>query len=182
MIAGNRVRLRAVERSDIPLFVEWLNDPEVTQGLTIYLPLSEAHEERWFDNMLNRPMDEHPMLIEALQDDGWQPIGNCGFHNLDWRCRSAEVGIFIGEKSMWNMGFGTEAMRLLLQHGFETLNLNRISLDVYSTNHRAIRSYEKAGFVLEGRKRQAMYKNGHYVDILFMSVLRSEWKNRQDSE
>lgn len=181
MITGNRVRLRAVERDDLPLFVEWLNDPEVTQGLTIYLPLSFAHEEKWFDNMLNRPMDEHPMVIEVLQGDGWRPIGNCGFHNLDWRCKSAEVGIFIGEKSMWNQGFGTEAMRLLLKHGFETLNLNRIALDVYDTNTRAIHSYEKAGFQLEGRKRQAMFKAGQYVDILFMSILRSEWQSRHQT-
>ncbi|HSQ26755.1 MAG TPA: GNAT family protein [Anaerolineales bacterium] len=182
MITGDRVRFRAVERSDTPLFVEWLNDPEVTQGLNIYLPLSTAYEEKWFENMLNRPIDEHPMLIEVQQGDVWRPIGNCGFHNLDWRCRSGEVGIFIGEKSLWNQGFGSEAMRLLLQHGFDTLNLNRIGLYVYSTNPRAIRSYEKVGFVLEGRKRQAMYLNGKFVDILLMSVLRSEWLDRQSAE
>lgn len=175
MITGNRVRLRAIERSDLLLFKDWLNDPEVTQGLTIYLPLSNAHEEKWFEKMLENPMDEQPLVIEVLEKDGWHPIGNCGFHKLDWRCRSAEVGIFIGKKSMWNQGFGTEAMRLLLQHGFDTLNLNRIALDVYATNQRAIHSYEKAGFVLEGRKRQAMYKAGKFVDILFMSILRSEW-------
>ncbi len=182
MITGNRVRFRAVERSDTPLFVEWLNDPEVTQGLNIYIPLSTAYEEKWFENMLKGPMDEYPMLIEVMQDDGWRPVGNCGFHNLDWRCRSGEVGIFIGEKSLWNQGFGTEAMCLLLQHGFDTLNLNRIGLYVYSTNPRAIRSYEKVGFVLEGRKRQAMYQNGKFVDILLMSILRSEWLARQSAE
>ena len=182
MITGNRVRLRAIERDDITHFVGWLNDPEVTQGLTIYLPLSMAQEEKWFEDMLNRPRDEQPFLIEVLQGDGWRPVGNCGFHNLDFRCRSAEVGIFIGEKSVWNQGFGTEAMLLLLKHGFETLNLNRIALDVYSTNLRAIRSYEKSGFTLEGRKRQAMYKNGKFVDILFMSVLKSEWESRQAME
>lgn len=182
MITGNRVRLRAVEHKDLPLFVAWLNDPEVTQGLTVYLPLSNAHEEKWFENMIDRPMDEQPMVIEVLQDDSWRPVGNCGFHNLDWRCKSAEVGIFIGEKEMWNQGFGSEAMRLLLMHGFETLNLNRIALDVYATNPRAIRSYEKVGFQLEGRKRQAMFKAGQYIDILLMSVLRSEWQSRHHAE
>jgi diamine N-acetyltransferase len=66
-------------------------------------------------------------------------------------------------------------MRLLLQYGFNTLNLNRISLQVYHNNLRAIRSYEKAGYVHEGRKRQGMFQNGEYIDILLMSVLRSEW-------
>jgi hypothetical protein len=81
------------------------------------------------------------------------------------------VGIFIGEKTLWNKGYGTEAMRLLLRHGFETLNLNRICLRVFETNPRAVRSYEKAGFMLEGRERQGMYKDGQYIDVLMMSIL-----------
>ncbi len=176
MIYSGRIRLRAPERSDIPRFVTWLNDPEVRAGLLVSLPLSTADEEGWFEAMLKRPLEEHPMTIEVRQGDDWLPVGNCGFHNVDWRCRAAEVGIFIGEKSLWNRGYGTEVMRLLLKHGFHTLNLNRIALDVYETNPRAIRSYEKAGFVHEGRRRQAMYKDGRYVDILQMSVLRSEWQ------
>lgn len=176
MIYSGRIRLRAPERSDIPRFVTWLNDPEVRAGLLVSLPLSTADEDGWFEAMLKRPLEEHPMTIEVRQGDDWLPVGNCGFHNVDWRCRAAEVGIFIGEKSLWNRGYGTEVIRLLLKHGFNTLNLNRIALDVYETNPRAIRSYEKAGFVHEGRRRQAMYKDGRYVDILQMSVLRSEWQ------
>jgi RimJ/RimL family protein N-acetyltransferase len=176
MIYSGRIRLRAPERSDIPRFVAWLNDPEVRAGLLVSLPLSTADEESWFEAMLKRPLEEHPLTIEVRQGDDWLPVGNCGFHNIDWRCRAAEVGIFIGEKSLWNQGYGTEVMRLLLKHGFHTLNLNRIALDVYETNPRAIHSYEKAGFVHEGRRRQAMFKDGRYVDILQMSVLRSEWQ------
>jgi len=175
MIYGERLRLRAPERSDIPLFHAWLNDEEVTAGLTIYLPLSLADEEAWFENMLKQPADQHPLVIEILEGDLWRPIGNCGFHNIDGRSRVGEVGIFIGVKSCWNQGYGTEAMRLLLRHGFQTLNLNRIFLRVYETNERAIRSYERAGFIHEGRLRQAEYKHGRYSDILLMSVLRSEW-------
>ena len=113
------------------------------------------------------------------QGDDWLPVGNLGLHNIDWRCRSAEAGIFIGDKTRWNNGYGTEAMLLLLKHGFNTLNLNRIALDVYETNPRAVRCYEKAGFVNEGRKRQGMYKDGKYIDILQMSVLRDDWLSKQ---
>ena len=176
MITGERIRLRAIERGDIPRFVTWLNDPDVTAGLLLALPMSLAEEESWYQNMLTRPAPEHPLAIEALLDDGsWLHVGNCGFHEIDWRIRSAEVGLFIGEKQLWNHGYGTEVMRLMLRHGFETLNLNRIMLRVHSTNPRAIRSYEKCGFVHEGRLRQAMYKNGQYADVLLMSVLRAEW-------
>ena len=179
MIYSERVRLRAVERDDLPRFVEWLNDPEVRQGLMIHLPLSMESEEEWFEGILKRSAYEQPLVIEVRQEEKWQPVGNLGFFNIDWRCRSAEVGIFIGDKIFWNRGYGTEAMRLALKHGFETLNLNRIMLDVYETNPRAIRSYEKAGFVHEGRKRQAMFKNGRYFDILIMSMLREEWEAKR---
>jgi RimJ/RimL family protein N-acetyltransferase len=145
----------------------------------LHLPFSIAEEEEWFENMLKRPAHEHPLVIEIRQQDTWRPIGNCGYHQIDWRCRAAEVGIVIGEKRLWNQGFGTEAMSLLVCHGFETLNLNRVQLHVYENNPSAIRSYEKAGFVLEGRQRQAMYKNGKYFDILLMGILREDWmKNR----
>lgn len=176
MIYGDRIRLRAIEREDLPLFVNWLNDKEVIAGVLQYLPFSLADEEQWFSEMQKNPVDEHPMIIEVRQDDEWLPVGDCGFHKIDWRCRAGKVGILIGEKRLWNQGYGTEAMRLLLRHGFTTLNLNRISLDVFENNPGAIRSYEKIGFIHEGRKRQAMYKDGRYIDVLQMSVLKDEWK------
>jgi RimJ/RimL family protein N-acetyltransferase len=175
MIYGENLRLRAPIQSDLPQFVTWLNDPEVRAGLLLHLPLSLEEEKNWFENMLKQPAAEHPMVIEVLQGDDWKAIGNCGFHRIDWRVRAGEVGIFIGDKSCWDQGYGTQVMRLLLRHGFNTLNLNRILLEVYDNNPRAIRAYEKAGFVHEGRKRQGMYKDGKYFDVLLMSVLRAEW-------
>jgi RimJ/RimL family protein N-acetyltransferase len=175
MIYGERIRLRAPEHADLPQFVAWLNDPEVRNFLLLYLPLSLAEEEGWFEEILKLPPPERPMVIEIHSGDEWKAIGDCGFSHIDWRCRSGELGIFIGEKSLWNQGYGTETMRLLLRHGFKTLNLNRIYLRVYETNPRGMRAYEKAGFVYEGRFRQAEYRDGQFIDVLFMSVLRSEW-------
>ena len=182
MIYGERVRLRGVERSDLEKFVEWINDPEVTVGLTLFLPMSSVDEEKWFEGVMQRPQEQKPLVIDMKEGDGWRLIGNSSFFDFDWVARSAEVGIMIGDKSVWNQGYGTEVMTLLLRHGFKTLNLNRIYLRVYAENERAIRTYEKVGFVHEGRKRQAVYKNGKYSDILMMSVLRAEWdaKNKEN--
>ncbi len=177
MIYSERIRLRATERSDLPAFATWLNDPEVYEGLSLLLPLSLEAEENWFETMLKSPREEQALVIEIRQGEGWKVIGNCSFMHVDQRNRSAEIGIFIGEKSCWNQGYGTEVMRLLLKHGFESLNLHRIFLRVFETNPRAIRSYEKAGFVHEGRFRQAEYRHGQYHDVLIMSVLRPEWQN-----
>jgi RimJ/RimL family protein N-acetyltransferase len=176
MIYNDRIRLRADERSDLPLFVEWLNDPEVREGISSYLPFSQAIEEQWYEHMLKLPREEHPFGIDIRTGDGgWRLIGNCSMFEFNWRCRSAEVGIFIGDKSCWNQGYGTDVMRLILKHGFETLNLNRIYLHVFANNPRAIRCYEKVGFIHEGRLRQAEFKNNQYVDMLVMSVLHSEY-------
>lgn len=175
MLYGKRIRLRGNERSDLPKFVEWLNDPDVRRTLSMSLPISLAAEEQWFENMLKRPSEEQSLGIEIKDGDGWRLIGNCGIFDINWRARSAEVGLFIGDKSCWNKGYGTEVMRLLLRHGFETLNLNRIFLRVDAANLGGIRAYEKAGFVHEGRFRQGTFQGGEYRDMLFMSVLRSEW-------
>jgi diamine N-acetyltransferase len=176
MFYGKRIRLRRDERSDLPKFVEWLNDPEVRRYLLVILPISQANEEGWYENMLKRPPEEQPFAIEIREGKSWRLIGNCGFFEIDQRSRSAEVGILIGDKSNWNKGYGTEVMRLLLQVGFATLNLNRIFLRVDRENKGGIRAYEKAGFVHEGCFRQGAYRDGNYEDVLFMSVLRSEWK------
>ncbi len=182
MIYGNCVRLRAVEREDLPKFHEWLNDPEVTEGLSLYLPMSMADEEKWFETTMQRDQDEKPLAIDVKDGNNWRLIGNCGLFNIEWTNRSAEFGIFIGDKSVWNKGYGTEATELILRHGFGTLNLNRIYLRVYSTNPRAKRAYEKAGYILEGTMRAAAYRRGNYVDIHMMSVLRSEWDARLESK
>jgi RimJ/RimL family protein N-acetyltransferase len=175
MIYGERLCLRAAEREDIPQFVVWLNDWEVGQFLSMNKPMSRAAEERWFENMLNSPRAEQVLVIQIKDSDAWRPIGNTSFMNVDWTNRSAEIGIFIGEKSCWNQGYGRETMRLMLKHGFETLNLNRIYLRVFEHNLRGIKAYEHAGFQHEGRMRQAQYQDGRYYDVLIMSVLREEY-------
>ncbi len=185
MIYGERIRFRGAERADLPDFVRWINDPEVQAGIGIYSPYSQAEEDNWFEEMLKRPRDEHVLVIEAHQPGGetaddhaesWRVIGSIGLFAIDHRAQSAELGINIGEKSFWDQGYGTEAVRLLVKHGFETLNLHRIFLRVLETNPRAIRAYEKAGFTHEGRQRQAEYRNGRYIDLLVMSFLREEFK------
>ncbi len=179
MITGSRTRLRGIERDDIARFTVWMNDPEVIENLQVRSPFSFASEEKWFERNLTKPLEEQVLAVEARTPAGWVHIGNCGFHNVNWLNRSTELGIAIGEKAYWSQGHGTDAVRLLLRYGFNELNLNRICLHVYSFNTRAIRCYEKAGFVLEGRLRQDVFHHGEYVDALVMSVLRSEWRDTE---
>jgi RimJ/RimL family protein N-acetyltransferase len=181
MIFGKRVRLRAIEKDDLPRFVAWLNDPEVRRNLILYQPLSMGQEELWYESILKEPVDEQPLCIDIKDGDKWVHAGNISFMQLNQHDRSAEIGIFIGRKDFWNKGFGCEAMRLMVGHGFNDLNLNRIYLRVYETNPNGERCYEKAGFKLEGRLREARFHEGKYIDMLMMSILKREWIETEKS-
>ena len=181
MIPGDRVRLRRIEKDDLVHFVAWLNDPDVREGLATIYPLSLAHEEQWFESTLRLEPAAQPFAIEARlgtesqPGDAWAPVGVVGFHGLDWRNRTGEVGIFIGRKHLWGKGHGTEALKALVRWAFQELNLNRVFLRVFEDNTRAIRSYEKVGFRVEGRLRQDRFHNGRYFDTIVMGLLRDEF-------
>ena len=138
--------------------------------------MSISEEENWFEQMLRSDAEQRPLAIEIRDGDVWQLVGNAGLFNLEWTNRCAEFGIFIGEKSHWDQGYGTEVLQVFLEHAFDTLNLNRVYLRVHATNARARRSYEKAGLVPEGTMRQAVFRHGQYTDMHLMSILRSEWR------
>jgi diamine N-acetyltransferase len=175
MIYGDRVRLRAIEREDIPTFLRWFNDPEVRHGLLMFAPMGRAEEERWFEGRLNHA-DDYLFAVEARLDDGsWLHIGNVGLHRIDWKSRNCIFGIALGEKAQWGHGYGTDATRTMLRFGFAELNLHRIELEVFDFNRRAMRVYEKAGFRLEGTRRQTFYQDGQYHDAHVMAVLRDEF-------
>jgi len=179
MIYGRNVRLRAIEREDIPRFVKWFNDSEVRRYLTTYEPMSRAKEERWFEEYLTRRNDLI-LAIEVRQGDEWVHIGNVGLHRIDWKNRVATLGVVIGEREYWGRGYGTEAVRAMLRYAFGELGLNRVELETYEFNPRAIRCYEKAGFVREGVRRRALYREGKFHDVILMGILRSEFQERGD--
>ena len=176
------LRLRPLEREDLPAFVEWFRDPEVLQFLGINSPIAQAREEKWYDKILEGPEAEHPFAIEIREGESWRLIGNIAFFHYNSLFRGAEVGIVIGDKSAWGRGFGTEAMRRMVDHGFRNLGLHRIHLQVMVENTRGIRSYEKAGFILEGRQRDDIWKDGKFHDVLRMSILFPEWESKLRGE
>ncbi len=173
MLFGESVRLRAIEREDIPTFVRWFNDPEVRRYLLMYEPLSKAREERWFEAHLDK-QNEFIFAIEVRTEEGWVHIGNIGLHRVDWKNRNATLGIALGEKAYWGRGYGTDAVRTALRFAFQELNLHRVELEVVADNLRAIRCYEKAGFVREGTRREAIFRDGRYHDAHVMAVLAGE--------
>jgi [ribosomal protein S5]-alanine N-acetyltransferase len=173
-LIGQRIYLRPLEVEDAPLLATYINDPEVTETLMVHRPMNRQCEEEFIKKAAAG--DAVILGITLKSDD--RLIGAIDLRPADPRECKAELGIGIGAKEEWNKGYGSEALILILRHGFETLNLNRISLRVYEYNARAIRAYEKTGFIREGTLRQDAYRKGRYWDTIIMSVLRSEWDTR----
>ncbi|MCO6452397.1 MAG: GNAT family N-acetyltransferase [Caldilineales bacterium] len=171
MLQGRRVVLRPIERADLATYTPWFNDPEVLEYFGRYWPMTLADEENWYEGQLGDPS----RVNFAVEADGVH-IGGCGFANIDHRNRHAEAGLFIGEKSYWNQGFGQDILRTLVDYGFHYLNFHRIYLRVFADNARGVRAYEKVGFRHEGRFRDAEWRHGRWMDILFMSILSHEWQ------
>ena len=173
-IRGELVYLRPAEREDIDLFVRWFADAETTRYLATRAPFSKAMEEKWFESMVEQQgKRQYHFVICLLADD--RAIGTAGFHHVNQEDGHATFGISIGEKAEWSKGYGTDALRAICDFGFGQLRLERIELDVYITNLRAQRSYEKAGFVSEGILRHAQFADGAFQDLRRMSLLREEW-------
>jgi len=175
MLKGEKVLLRPVRRSDLESFLKWFNDPEVTQYLAIYTPMTEMAEEKWIEGLATRPNDAL-FVIEAIEASGSKAIGTTGLTNIHPKDHNAGFGIAIGEKDYWSKGYGTEACRLLVRYGFEQLNLHRINSGVISFNERSLRMHRKVGFKEEGRQREAIFKNGRFYDHVNFGLLRSEWQ------
>jgi RimJ/RimL family protein N-acetyltransferase len=172
MLKGQRLTLRAIERDDLPRYVTWLNDPEVTDHLKAYLPFNLDDETDWYEAQRRDPTMQNFAIVLNTEN---VHIGSIGLMKINQREQNAELGIMIGDKRQWGQGYGREAIKLLLPFGFATLNLHRIYLRVDATHPAAIRCYTNCGFVEEGRLRDAVFRQGRFEDQLIMSILRPEY-------
>lgn len=142
--------LRSAERADLPAFPRWLSDADVLRNLAMFSPLNQAAEEGWFDRMLAAQGKTDYHFVICLVADG-RPIGTIGLHGIDFQHGTAESGIAIGEKSEWNLGNGTGALRAIWDYGFGEPRLERIGLLVNAGMTPDGGAYEKAGFSTNAR-------------------------------
>jgi RimJ/RimL family protein N-acetyltransferase len=169
-MTGKKCYLSPIDVNDAEIFTEWLNDLEVTENLVLYSQIISLEGEKQFLDKLSR---EHTYSI--IDNDSNKLIGNCGLIGIDHLNQTAEIGIFIGNKKYWSNGYGSEALSLLLGYGFKALNLNNVSLRVFSYNESAKKCYDKVGFKPIGKKREALLRGNKRHDIIFMDILRNEF-------
>ena len=170
-LVGERIYLSPKSIEDVEKYTEWMNDFEVTDytGRSHQILTIEA-EKNYLEAHIN---EEATFAIVESKTD--KLLGSIGLHKIDHFKRTATLGIFIGDKDYRSKGYGTEAIRLLLDYGFNYMNLHSVKLELMSFNERALKCYKKCGFKETGRIRENRFINGNYYDTITMDILESEF-------
>lgn len=173
MYQSEHIRLRAFESDDLARSHDFMNDYATMRGAFsgMLYPSSMEDEGRYLNGQSSYTHGEYQFAIETLDQT---LIGRCGFTRVDWKNRYAELGILIGDSRFRGIGYGTEAVRLLCDFGFNELNLHKIKASVIDFNLSAIRCYEKCGFTREGTLRQEIWREGAYHGVVLLSLLKDE--------
>ncbi len=175
---GSLTQLRAVALEDMEDVYQWRNDDEVSLFAVGNSPLlthvSREQVESTYETIVK--MDRAENGVFSILDLEGRIIGIADYRDVNIITRSAVMGITIGDKAYWGKGYGSDAIKVMIRYLFQQLNMQRIQLDTWSGNARAIRAYEKCGFKVEGRLRQNEYVDGKYYDTVIMGLLRSEWE------
>lgn len=178
LFTGELVRLTMIDPDQIAAaFSRWQRDSEYWRLLASgpSYPNSVRGVKKWLEDDLEKdPPPFYLFMIYTLADN--RLIGEIGLDGVLFQHGDTFVGLGLGERADWGKGYGTDAMRVILRYAFQELNLHRVTLDVFEYNPRAIRSYEKAGFKIEGRARQFLHREGRHWDLILMGILREEWE------
>lgn len=173
LIEGERVRCRAIEVEDLGLLMKWHNDPAIARMLVGWsFPLSMAGQKPWFERSLSDTSTRR-FIVETL--DTARPIGMTGLREIDWKNRSAQTALLIGENCR-GQGYGTDAIMAIMRYAFLELGLNRLWSEILEYNRASYRAYvEKCGWKVEGKLRESVYREGRFHDTYRVAVLRSEY-------
>jgi RimJ/RimL family protein N-acetyltransferase len=173
MLQGKIVILRPMERADIPRLWEFAQDMDLALVTgadgrpTSLAAIERMYEEQWSDvsgDAVRWAISAHDLLIGGVE-----------LRHIDWRNRSAELAVWIGDRTYRQRGCGADATRLATDYAFKLLGLNRLYFMAAESNQAALRNYLKVGFREEGRMRQAQYRDGRYHDLVVLGMLRDEW-------
>lgn len=171
-LVGDRIYLSPIHADDAELFTQWLNDFETTDYIGRSSRTLGLEDEREY--LITMQKEEACFAIVTLEEN--KLIGTVSLNRVNHVKRKATLGVFIGDKDYRDKGYGTEAIRLILDYGFSYLNLNNINLSCIAFNERAYKCYLKCGFKEYGRRRQAEFVNGKYYDVIEMDILAEEWR------
>lgn len=155
ILRGERITLRPMVREDMPAFTQWTMDPEVMNPVTKGKLFTLEEEYAWFDDVIKKA-DECQWTIVLNENE--RIIGSCGLHEI-YNSNGPEFGILIGDKNEWGKRYGGEAIALIANYARDVLRSPRLHLKVYTSNQKAIRAYERAGFIVTGHATDPAYND-----------------------
>lgn len=174
MIKGEKVTLSPFDSEYSLNTLNWVNNPEIMQLIDRVLPVTQLEHEEWYKDLITNGSS---VVFAIINNDDLGHVGNCGLKNIDARSRKAELWIYLG-KQFAEKGYGVEAINLLLEYGFNSLNLNRIYLYCIDYNERAINAFKKCNFLIEGKFVEDIYISGKYRDTIRMAILKNNFMKR----
>ena len=173
-----KFKLRELARKDLNIINSWRNDKDLISYLGAnYRYIDLEIDVAWFDNYLK---ERNRTVRCSIVDESDTIIGLISLTNIDYINSSAELHIMIGNMANREKGIGQFAILEILNHAFNNLNLHKVELQVLCTNKRAIHVYEKVGFKQDGILRDACFKNGEYLDMIVMSILKDEFSLKKE--
>ena len=171
-LRGRKTILRPPTKSDVPLILRWINNPDVRVFLSTVRPITEVGEAAWIESLAQQE-SEVVLLIETTDR---VPIGMMGLHRIDPVHRTAMTGAYIGETAYWGKGYGQDAKMAMLEYAFHTLNLRKINSQTYSFNRRSAEYNMRCGYRIEGRLKRQFFRKGRYYDTILLCVFREWWE------
>ena len=175
MLKGKKVGLRAIEREDLPLLMEWRNQPEYRRYFREYRELSSIHQGNWFENKVME--DNRTEMFAIVELSTGKLIGACGLCYIDWINRNADFSIYIGKGGLYiDDLYAIDAAKTMIKYSFEELNLHRLWSEIYDFDEKKQKMFEKLGFEFEGRHKEQHWTEGKWCDSFYYGMVKSEMK------
>lgn len=172
-IKGKIVTLRAIEKTDLELMREMLNDPDM-EALVVgwAFPVSKDQQEKWYENNINSQTN----LRFIIETSDKEAIGLATLVDIDWKNRKATHGMKLAKTDKRHKGIGTDTVMAIMKYAFNELQLNRLNGSWFEDNLPSKSMYMKCGWKEEGRLREYIYKNGKYKDLITTGILKSDYE------
>lgn len=170
-IQGEQIDLLVKNIEHVKIYHKWVNNPIVRKYLSVEIPLSlEEIKKQWFPDY----KDDKNIWFEIWYKENQIPIGMVGLFKINYIYQTAEIGIFIGETKYWGKGIGTEAVNMILDYAFNTLNFRKILGGVNTTNTQSLKMFKKVGFIEEGHLKDMEFINGEWTDLKWLSIFKKD--------
>jgi RimJ/RimL family protein N-acetyltransferase len=175
MLSGKFVGLRAIEKKDLEQLLEWRNKPQLRRFYREYRELGIDHQMQWFQTKVIN--DNSTLMFAIVSLENGELLGACGLCYINWLNRNADLSLYIGKDDLYvDDKYAFDAAKVLINYGFEELNLHRIYAEIYDIDFPKQEFFTKIGMVYEQKQRETHWTEGKWVNSLYYSILQHEWE------